>query len=85
MPVKRKAATRTSNVDKLTDADMVEDVLHRLHELLKNEDFRPKVADFLKVLELKHKLKLTQDVEKKLRELIDEIRKEELTKLEDAG
>lgn len=66
-----------------TDAEMLEEILERMHEHLKSaEDFQPKVADFLKVLEMKYKLKLTEGSLQKLLDVIDGARKDELGKAE---
>lgn len=73
-----KKTTRKRSRKKPTDSEMLEELLERIHEHLKGEDFKPKLADFLKVLEMKYKLKLTDDGKEKILEIIDRVRKEEL-------
>lgn len=75
-----KKTSRKRSRKKPTDSEMLEDLLERIHEHLKGEDFQPKLADFLKVLEMKYKLKLTDDGKEKILEIIDRVRKEELGK-----
>jgi hypothetical protein len=61
-----------------SDFEMIEDILRRIHERLKDKDFEPKVGDLLKVLEMKHKLKLAENAKEATRELVEEIREDEL-------
>jgi hypothetical protein len=75
-----KKTSRKRSRKKPTDSEMLEDLLERIHEHLKGEEFAPKLADFLKVLEMKYKLKLTDDGKEKILEIIDKVRKEELGK-----
>jgi len=63
---------------------MLEEILEKIHERLREMELEPKVADFLKVLEMKYKLKLSGDSKQKLLDLIEDVRKEELEMQEDA-
>lgn len=63
---------------------MLEEILEKIHERLREAQLEPKVADFLKVLEMKYKLKLSGDSKQKLLDLIEDVRKEELEMQEDA-
>lgn len=74
----RKKTTRKKRRKKQTDAEMLEDLLQAIHEKLKSDDLAPKIGDFLKVLELKYKLKLSDDGRDKLLDLIETVRREEL-------
>jgi len=69
---------RRRKARKLSDFEMLEELLQAIHEKLKSEELSPKIADFLKVLEMKYKLKLTGDGKDKLLDLIESVRKEEL-------
>jgi len=76
---KKKTANRKlSAPEKESDLETLEklqaDILKRLNE----NDFQAKVADFLKVLDFKTKLKLSNPGKKTFWDLIDQIRKEEL-------
>ncbi len=57
---------------------MLEELLLAIHEKLKSDDMAPKIGDFLKVLELKYKLRLSDDGRDKLLDLIETVRREEL-------
>jgi hypothetical protein len=78
-PAKRIDKNRTAHP---TDSEMLDELLELMHEKLKAEDTTPKVADYLKVMELKHKLKITNGGRKKLLDLIESVREEELDKPE---
>jgi len=78
-----KKRTRKRKKKRPTDSEMLEDLLEKIHEKLRDKGFEPKVADFLKVLEMKYKLKLTGDGKEKLLELIENVRREELEKRKD--
>ncbi len=70
---RRKAKSRRPS-----DSEMVEEILRGIHEKLKEKGYEAKVADFLKVLEMKYKLKLTDDGKQKLLDLIESARRKEL-------
>jgi hypothetical protein len=78
-PVKKIDRNRTAHP---TDADMLDELLELMYEKLKTDDTTPKVADYLKVMELKHKLRITNGGRKKLLDLIESVREEELNKSE---
>jgi hypothetical protein len=58
-----------------TDFEMLEEILQKIHKLLKNGELEPKVADFLKVLEMKHKLRLTREGKEETLDVIEKARK----------
>jgi hypothetical protein len=70
--------TRRRKKKRPTDSEMLEEILEKIHDSLRERDFEPKVADFLKVLEMKYKLKLSCDSKQKLLDLIEDVRREEL-------
>jgi len=78
MAAGKRKTTRKSRKKKQTDAEMLEDLLQAIHEKLKSDELTPKIGDFLKVLEMKYKLKLSEDGRDKLLDLIETVRREEL-------
>ncbi len=82
MPSAHRKTTRKRSKKRPSDSEMLEEILlmfhQKIHEQLKEEDYKPKVADFLKVLEMKYKLKLTGDGKEKILEIIEILRKAEL-------
>jgi hypothetical protein len=82
MPSTGRKTTRKRSKKRPSDSEMLEEILlmfhQKIHEKLKEEDYEPKVADFLKVLEMKYKLKLTGDGKEKILEIIEKLRKAEL-------
>jgi DNA-directed RNA polymerase subunit F len=82
MPSANRKTTRKRSKKGPSDSEMLEEVLlmfhQKIHEQFKDDDFKPKVADFLKVLEMKYKLKLTGDGKEKILEIIEKLRKAEL-------
>ena len=83
MRAKKKAARkrskkRSSQKDSITDLEILEMVQAEILERLQSEDYQPKVADLLRVLDSKAKLKLSDPGKKTFWELIDQIRREEL-------
>lgn len=60
------------------DLELLEEILAKIAKELRNNEIKPRVADLLKALELKLKMKLTASDKEKLWELIDQIRSEEL-------
>ena len=82
MPSANRKTTRKRSKKRPSDSEMLEEILlmfhQKIHEQFKDGDFKPKVADFLKVLEMKYKLKLTADGKEKILEIIEKLRKAEL-------
>jgi hypothetical protein len=62
-----------------SDLDLLEELQDRIMQELREKEINPKVGDLLKALELKLKLKLPQDEKAKIWELINQLRKEELS------
>ncbi len=58
--------------------EILEEVRARIVKELRKSEFKPRVSDLLKLLELKLKMKLTESDKEKLWELINQIRSEEL-------
>ncbi|MBU2626464.1 MAG: hypothetical protein KKG33_12965 [candidate division Zixibacteria bacterium] len=85
MPNESGTKSRSRKKKRPSDSEMLEEILEKIHERLREKDFEPKVADFLKVLEMKYKLKLSGDSKQKLLDLIEDVRREELEMLEDAN
>lgn len=85
MSGKTKNTRRNRRTEHLSDSEMLDNALRRQYVEIMSDDSKPKVADFLKLLELKHKLKLGEDGREKILEIIDEFRQEELGKLEKTG
>jgi hypothetical protein len=61
------------------DLEILEDLKQELYEKIKNDKTQVKVGDLLKVIEMKNKLSVTGKAEKKFWEMINKIRKEELS------
>jgi hypothetical protein len=61
------------------DLEILEDLKEKLYGAILNDTPLPKVGDLLKVIEMKNKLSVTAKAEKKFWDMIDEIRKEELS------
>lgn len=61
------------------DLDILEEIQAKIVEELRNKEINPRVGDLLKALELKMKLKLSQDEKEKIWELLNQLRDEELT------
>lgn len=61
------------------DLDILEEIQAKIVEELRNKEIKPRVGDLLKALELKMKLKLSQDEKEKIWELLNQLRDEELT------
>ena len=83
MRAKKKAARnhtkkRSSQKDTLSDLEILEMIQAEILERLQSDDYQPKVADLLRVLDSKAKLKLSDPGKKTFWELIDQIRREEL-------
>lgn len=86
MPSASGKTTRKRSKKRPSDSEMLEEILlmfhQKIHEQFKEEGYEPKVADFLKVLEMKYKLKLSGDGKEKILEIIEKLRKAELGALE---
>ncbi len=64
------------------DLEVLEELQDRIMQELREKEINPKVGDLLKALELKLKLKLPEDEKTKIWELINQLRKEELSSSE---
>ncbi len=62
------------------DLEMLEELQKEFLQKLRDNDYEPKVADLLRLLDMKTKLKLSDDGKRKFWELIDQIRREELAR-----
>jgi len=82
MPGAKMKTSRKRAKKRPSDSEMLEEILQKIHEQLREKEFEPKVADFLKVLEMKYKLRPTGDGKEKILEIIEKVRKEELEALE---
>jgi len=65
---------------KLDDLEILEDLKNMIYEAIKGNESQPKVGDLLKVIELKRKLAVSGKAEKKFWDMINSIRKDELSK-----
>lgn len=70
----KKADTR-----QILDLRLLELLINKFIEKLEKNGFEPKVQDALKAIQLKQKLAQSSEAEKIFWELIDQLRKEELT------
>ncbi len=68
-----------------TDLDILEEIQAKIVEELRSKEINPRVADLLKALELKIKLKLSQNDKEKIWKLINQLRGEELPADDDSG
>lgn len=66
------------------DLEILEEIQAKIVEELRNKEINPRVGDLLKALELKMKLKLSQDDKEKIWELLNQLRDEELSSDEDS-
>jgi len=67
----------------LSDLEVRERLQQELMEKLAAEDYKPKVADLLRILNSKARLKLEADGRQKFWELIEQLRREELQQKEE--
>jgi len=81
--VPKKPTSGKSFKKNLTDIEILEKLQIRILNKLRGEKFQPKVADFLKVIDFKLKLKCTGPEKQKIWDLIEQIRKEELEEYDD--
>lgn len=80
---KRKKVKEVSVEKLLGDLEILEELQRDIMEKLKRSDYEPKIADLLKVLDSKAKLKLPETGKQRFWELIDQMRKDELKENED--
>ena len=73
-----RKSCRHATQSKPGDLELLEEILAKIAQELRNNEIKPRVSDLLKALELKLKMKLTERDKEKLWELIDQIRSEEL-------
>lgn len=86
MTAARKRASKKSTIKKSkvkcrqTDLEILQEIQDEIYERLKSGDYQPKVADLIKVLDekLKLKMRLSDDGKKAFWDLIEQIRSEEL-------
>jgi hypothetical protein len=71
-------ASRSPN-KRPSDLEVLEEIQDKIIEELRSKEINPKVGDLLKALELKMKLKLPEEEKQKIWELINQLRKEELS------
>ncbi len=64
----------------LSDFEFLQEVQERIGSKLKVKDLEPKLADLLKVIELKYKIKDESEKEKVFWQMVDELVNEELEK-----
>jgi len=81
--IKKKARSKCTSkkVDnrQISDLRLLEMLINKFIEKLEKNGFEPKVQDALKAIQLKQKLAQTSEAEKIFWELIDQLRKEELS------
>ena len=65
------------------DLEILEEIQAKIVEELRNKEINPRVGDLLKALELRMKLKLSQDDKENIWELLNQLRDEELRSDED--
>lgn len=80
---KSEAASRPQR-QQLDDLEILEEIQAKIVDELREKEINPRVGDLLKALELKMKLKLTQNDKEKIWELISQLRREELPEDSDA-
>jgi hypothetical protein len=71
-----------TNKKEFNDLDILEEIKQKLYNKILNDKSQPKVGDLLKVIEMKNKLSVAGRGEKKFWEMIDKIRREELSSAE---
>ena len=77
---KKTKRKKTAAPSKLSDLEVLQEIQDDIFSRLKEGDYQPKVADLIRVLENKHKLKLRLkgDGKKNFWDLVEQIRREEL-------
>jgi hypothetical protein len=73
------ANTPKSSKKRPSDLEVLEEIQDKIIDELRSKEINPKVGDLLKALELKMKLKLPEEEKQKIWELINQLRKEELS------
>ena len=73
------AKTSGTRKKRPSDLEVLEEIQDKIIEELRSKEINPKVGDLLKALELKMKLKLPEEEKQKIWELINQLRKEELS------
>ncbi len=73
-----KTRSRRKCLSQSNDLDILEEIQAKIVEELRTKEINPRVADLLKALELKIKLKLSQNDKEKIWKLINQLRGEEL-------
>ena len=74
-----KCSSKEAGNRQISDLRPLEMLISKFIEKLEKNGFEPKVQDALKAIQLKQKLAQTSEAEKIFWELIDQLRKEELT------
>jgi flagellar motility protein MotE (MotC chaperone) len=77
----RKSARKKSKEKcRQSDLEILQEIQDEIYERLKSSDYQPKVADLIKVLDekLKLRMRLSEDGKKAFWDLIEQIRSEEL-------
>ncbi len=74
-----KSSAKDANTQAILDLRLLELLINKFIEKLEKNGFEPKVQDALKAIQLKQKLAQTSEAEKIFWELIDQLRKEELS------
>ena len=64
----------------IAELRLLERLINKFIEKLEKNGFEPKVQDALKAIQLKHKLAETSEAEKVFWDLIDQLRRQELSK-----
>jgi hypothetical protein len=77
---KSKQSSKKPHNPQISDLRLLEMLINKFIEKLEKNGFEPKVQDALKAIQLKQKLAQTSEAEKIFWELIDQLRKEELSK-----
>lgn len=68
----------TEKSKRKSDLEVLEEIQDKIIDELRSKEINPRVGDLLKALELKLKLKLSENDKEKIWELINQIRGEEL-------
>lgn len=74
----KKATTPVTKPPKKSDLEVLEEMLEKIVEELRGKEINPRVGDLLKALELKAKLRMSEQDRDKIWVLINQIRAEEL-------
>ena len=83
-PSKKQSVRKKSKARAKTDLEILQELQEEILEKLRASDYQPRIADFLRVLDFKTKLKLPVSEKQKFWDLLDQLRREELeTKEED--